>query len=108
MSRKFLLDAKQILDKQFHIDLQGYSTKEVDSFLDMIINDYQEYDGLVKELGEHLNKYEEENQMLKKKIALLEKQVEDQEQLDNEDASLYDNLDIIKRISRLEKEVFKK
>lgn len=107
MSRKFNLTAKEILDQRFHVDMKGYSIKEVDMFLDKIIADYQEYDEFIDELGTHLKKYEEENIKLKREINALRKQCEEVN-VDNSEYNNYDNLDIIKRISNLEKAVFKK
>jgi DivIVA domain-containing protein len=41
MSGKVNLDLQTILDKQFDIDFKGYSPDEVDSFLDLVMEDYQ-------------------------------------------------------------------
>ena len=41
---QYQLDAKKILDKEFHVDLKGYSPSEVDEFLDLVISDYQLYE----------------------------------------------------------------
>lgn len=58
MSTQYQLDAKTILDKQFHVDLKGYNPQEVDEFLDMVISDYQAYDQTIQELGEKMRAYE--------------------------------------------------
>ncbi len=102
---QYQLDAKQILDKEFHIDLKGYSPSEVDEFLDMVISDYQLYEQTVKELGEKLRTYENQIDRLQEEIALLRSQGE---RPASEVSASSSQLDILKRLSRLEYEVFKK
>ncbi len=103
MDKKFELTTKDILDKEFHIDLKGYSANEVDSFLDLIIADYQTYEESIKGLGESLYRFEMENNSLKQRIRDLENQLQSK----NEAASgNSDNIDVLKRLSRLEQAVF--
>lgn len=103
MEKKYELNAKEILDKEFHIDLKGYCANEVDAFLDKVIADYQTYDETIKNLGESLYRFEMENKELKQKINALENQLQNKE----DSATSVDYLDVIKRLSRLEQEVFK-
>lgn len=105
MGRKFNLTAEEIYNQSFHVDLQGYSSKEVDEFLDLVISDYQKYDEMISELGNHLQTYEAENKRLQQELASLKSNLKE---VDDNSGLIYDNLDIIKRISNLEKEVFKK
>ena len=44
MEKRFKLKVEDVLNKQFNIDFKGYSSVEVDEFLDLVINDYQEYE----------------------------------------------------------------
>ena len=44
MSSKIKLDYLQILDKDFSVKPNGYDAKEVDLFLDTIIEDYKAYE----------------------------------------------------------------
>ena len=39
MAGKVNLDIQTILDKEFDIDLKGYSASEVDAFLDLVMED---------------------------------------------------------------------
>ena len=59
MEDKILLTTNDILEKEFKIDARGYRPQEVDKFLDVVINDYTEYDKLISryenELKEALN-----------------------------------------------------
>ena len=104
MEKRFNLSMKEILEKEFHIDLKGYNANEVDSFLDFVISDYQNYDELLTQSREHLTKFEEENRRLKNRISELEMQVSNKEAISSVPT---DNLDVLKRLSRLEKAVFK-
>ena len=48
MEKRFKLKVEDVLNKQFNIDFKGYSSVEVDEFLDLVINDYQEYDAMIE------------------------------------------------------------
>ena len=37
------LSPKKIVDKRFKVSMQGYNRKEVDAFLDQVIQDYENY-----------------------------------------------------------------
>lgn len=104
MNQKYNLDSKEIFDKQFHVDIKGYSATEVDAFLDLIIEDYSTYDQYVAELGAHLQRYEDENQRLRSRIVELESSL----QFEKEKKVSVDQVDLLKRISNLEEAVFKK
>lgn len=101
---RYNLTIKDILDKQFHVDMKGYATGEVDSFLDKIIEDYEAYGAYIEELGQHLHRYEDENKKLQAKIKELEAQLNYECDKQNQ----VDYVDLLKRISNLEAEVFKR
>lgn len=104
MENKFKLHAEDVLNKQFNIDFKGYSSSEVDEFLDMVISDYQEYDEKIRLLGERLQEYERQVSALRAKVVELEgKQGNSAEPL-----SQPGNIDILKRLTRLENEIFRK
>lgn len=104
MEKRFELSIQDILEKEFHIDLKGYNAHEVDVFLDSIINDYQSYEEYITSLGVNLKAYEEENRKLKQRISDLEIALQGQEVVSG---AHVDHLDVVKRLSRLETEVFK-
>ena len=83
---------------------EGYAPREVDEFLDKVIADYQTYDETIRELGESLQSYEHQVEQLKAKIAELEAKVG----AEGETMPPQSQVDILKRLSRLEYEVFKK
>lgn len=105
MEKRFKLTVEDVLEKQFNIDFKGYSSGEVDEFLDLIIADYQQYNKVIEELGDHLQEYEKQINSLKAKIVELEGK---QGAISVEGNIASGNVDILKRLSRLENEVFRR
>ncbi len=103
MEKRFKLTVEDVLEKQFNIDFKGYASGEVDEFLDLIISDYQQYNKMIEELGDHLQKYERQINALKAKIVELEGK-----QGANTSEVNISNVDILKRLTRLENEVFRR
>ncbi len=104
---KIYLTPKEILDKEFKIDAKGYRPQEVDKFLDMIIRDYTEFINIIKrsdkerkELLKEISDLKEENRILHDKLELANDT--------NNSNSGTSNVDILRRISQLEKVVFGK
>lgn len=105
MEKRFNLTVQDVLDKQFNVDFKGYSSVEVDEFLDLVIADYQEYDEMIAGLGDRLQEYEKQINTLKAKII----ELEGKQELVSDAAPLAgSNVDILKRLTRLENAVFKK
>lgn len=105
MEKRFNLTVQDVLDKQFNVDFKGYSSVEVDEFLDLVIADYQEYDEMIANLGDRLQEYEKQINTLKAKII----ELEGKQELAGDAAALSgSNVDILKRLTRLENAVFKK
>ena len=100
----FELTVQEILDKQFNIDFKGYNAQEVDEFLDLVIHDYQQYDEKLKECTDTLLKYENTIESLKNQISDLQSRLN----LQSEVSTNTSNLDVLRRLARLEAEVFKK
>ena len=101
---KIKLMPQDILEKSFKIDTRGYRLKEVDQFLDDIISDYEQFleiiNNLEKEkadlLGEIMNlKQELRNSKLNMEVAA-----------NNRASGEVTNVDIIRRLSQLEKMVY--
>ncbi|MGT2895865.1 cell division regulator GpsB [Streptococcus entericus] len=108
---------KDIFEQEFKVTMRGFDKAEVDEFLDNVINDYELF------LAE-IDSLKKENARLKAKL----KEVMDQQEantapytppLVTPDYPMYSepetftptsasNFDILKRISRLEREVFGK
>ena len=110
-----IFTAKDIFDQDFKREVRGYSKSEVDEFLDDVIKDYETYTALVKELRE-------ENRRLKEELAakpvekplLQSAQPVQSGQMAHSTVDSFSqmtsatNFDILKRLNRLEKEVFGK
>ena len=106
-NERIYLTPQDILDKEFKVDARGYRPQEVDKFLDMIIRDYTEYISIIKRLDKDLKDAASDNQKLKQEIRYLKEQLEIKNASENSNRGLT-NVDILKRISQLEKVVFGK
>lgn len=104
---KINLTPKKIYEQEFKTSIRGYDKTEVDEFLDDVIKDYTVYIALVKEL-------QEENAKLKAKATSAPASRPAYASATSEPSHATANIasasnyDILKRISRLEKEVFGK
>ena len=98
------LTPQDILDKEFKIDTRGYRTQEVDKFLDVIIGDYTKFIALVKRLDSEKKALIEDNLRLKKELREAQDKIE---LLKNTSSKEITNVDMLRRISMLEKAVFK-
>lgn len=87
------LNSKIILEKEFKKQMKGYNIEEVDKFLDIVMEDYDNFNKMIAEL-------QEENQRLKKELESMTKKPQAPQNLGNT------NFDILKRLSNLEKHVF--
>ncbi|MBR2767568.1 MAG: cell division regulator GpsB [Solobacterium sp.] len=106
MSGKVNLDLQTILDKQFDIDFKGYSPDEVDSFLDLVMEDYQTYQDITAELNQKIAELERTNASLRAKLIEEEGRTRAMENNTTPAAQGAANVDILKRLSRLEEQVF--
>ena len=93
----------------FYLTLKRYSALELDMFLDEIVEDYESFDESIQELSQAVMRYEEKIKELQQEIYTLQ----NENQSLNEKLSVaqssgsYDQVDILKRIARLEQAVFK-
>lgn len=100
---------KDIFEQEFKTSMRGYDKKEIDEFLDNVIQDYESYLTQIQELRE-------ENDRLKQQLAAKSKADAQSSYASSQAVSAQQtrvaqsatNFDILKRISRLEKEVFGK
>ena len=96
---RIVLSIQDILEKEFKIDARGYRLQEVDKFLDTIISDYNEYNKIIKELDNERIKLISENQALKQEVRNLKSSMEAVKFSEKE----ITNVDLIRRVSQLEK-----
>ncbi|MFQ8705837.1 MAG: cell division regulator GpsB [Thomasclavelia sp.] len=107
MEPKILLSPKKIVAKEFKVDFKGYNAEEVDHFLDMIVKDYEAFAAMLNASYDKIDQLEARLSEQKIKIAKLEREKALQD--DNIHAmeeNLSTNVDILKRLSLLEKVVF--
>ena len=103
---KIELSPQDILEKEFKIDTRGYRLKEVDQFLDTIIGDYEKFYTIINDLekekadllGEIMN-LKQELRNLKANAEIIGK---------NNDMPEVTNVDLLRRLSKLEKMVYGK
>ncbi|BBH26043.1 cell cycle protein GpsB [Intestinibaculum porci] len=105
MENKIKLSPKKILNKQFQIDFKGYNANEVDYFLDLIVADYENFAAMLNESYDEIESLQRENAALKQKISSLEAGAPTQN-AQNLEAKMAGNVDLLKRLSQLEKEVY--
>ena len=97
MSIEWNLTAKNIYEKEFKKSRKkGYSEDDVNDYLDLIIEDYMKLDKLLTKLKE----LEIENQNLKIKVEALKNSSREEKPVQ------VTNVDILKRLSKLEIAVF--
>ena len=101
---KITLMPQDILEKDFKIDTRGYRLKEVDQFLDVIIEDYEKF-------LEIINNLEKEKADLLAEIMNLKQELRNsklsvQVASDSVSRGEVTNVDILKRLSQLEKMVY--
>ena len=100
---KITLMPQDILEKEFKIDTRGYRLKEVDQFLDTIINDYEQFLNIINDLEKEKTDLLSEIMNLKQELRNSKLSMEVAR---NSDTGEITNVDIIKRLSQLEKLVY--
>lgn len=98
---KRFLTAREILEKDFKIDARGYRPQEVDQFLDLVIKDYVDFEATTKRLVTEIKALESDNAKLKSEIRNLKASLD----IANSNKGVT-NVDLLKRISDLEKVVY--
>jgi len=96
---RIALTMQDILEKEFKIDARGYRLQEVDKFLDIIIKDYNEYNNIIRSLEKDKKLLLEENQVLRNEVRNLKSSIEAAKIGEKE----ITNVDLLRRISQLEK-----
>ena len=99
---KLFLTPEEILNKEFKIDARGYRMQEVDKFLDMVIRDYTEFLRTIKKLEKDNLDLIEDNKKLQKEYRKLKSAIS----ASSEGANA--NVDVLRRLSNLEKIVYGK
>ena len=106
---EFNLTSDAILEKNFKIDTRGYRLKEVDQFLDLVIADYEHFYTIIRNLEKEKEDSLEQIINLKQEIRNLKTNAEIFKSTASNTVSTTGNttnLDVLKRLSRLEKVVY--
>ena len=103
MANQPKLTAEQIYKKEFNIEFKGYSVLEVDSMLDEIITDYQLFQAQLNAQTGMIDQLQRSNSALQNKIIELQGRLE-AAQSENP----IQQTDLLKRLAKLEHEVYKK
>ena len=108
-NEKIYLTPQDILNKEFKKDTMGYRPQEVDRYLDMVIRDYTEFINIIKKLQTENAQLSSDNEKLKLEYMRLKNIVDSANSGTITAASgAYNNVDLLKRISNLEKTVYGK
>lgn len=100
---KIALTPQEILEKEFKIDTRGYRLKEVDQFLDTIIGDYEQFFSIINNLEKEKADLLAEVMNLKQELRITKNKASFAK---NNETGEITNLDIMRRLSRLEKMVY--
>lgn len=101
---KLKLNSEIIVDKEFDIDIKGYSAKQVDMFLDIVYEDYETFEKIIEEYENKIKALEAQNEKIKQDLdSTLKNQTVTNEMVSTEKVN---TLDILKRLSKLEQEVY--
>ena len=99
---KITFTPHDIYVKEFKIDTRGYRLKEVDQFLDIVIEDYEKFLNIINGLEKEKADLLAEIMNLRQELRNSQMSMEIAKSNENTDVS---NVDIIKRLSQLEKVV---
>ena len=100
---------KKLLLAFLFVETKGYSANEVDSYLDIVKEDYLNFQSMLNDSYDEIESLQKENSALRRKLNELLR--ERQEQRDNVrvmEENLNNNVDVLRRISQLEREVYQK
>ena len=107
MENKLYLSQKDIFEKEFKHRAGGYDPQDVDKFLDMINKDYGTLLNSIKDQKMEIEDLQDENAVLKQEIRYLNEHLE-VKKIQEEQKVAPNNVDLLRRISNLEKVVFGK
>lgn len=111
MALHLKLDSNKILHKQFEGNKPGYNALQVDSFLDVVMNDYQTMEQYEEASEKKIKELTDLNTMLNERLTKEEAQLvtlnEKMKNIKSNDKASYNNIDLLKRISALETALYK-
>ena len=100
------LTDQTIFNKSFNVEFKGYSTLEVDTFLDQVILDYQYFQFELKKMQDTMQSLQQQNASLQARLIEAEGKL-GLFQSTQESVPLSQS-DLLKRLAKLEQEVYHK
>lgn len=104
---RIMLTVKDIFEKEFKLDTRGYRPQEVDKFLDLVMRDYEEFISIHKELESEIKELTNDNIKLKQEIRSLRMKLDVLKESADSDSGT-NSVDVLKRLSNLEKIIYGK
>lgn len=98
------LNEQTIYNKEFNVEFKGYSTLEVDTFLDQVILDYQYFNFELQKAKEIIQQLQQQNALLQSKLIEAQGKAN---ALSSTDTNM-NQVDLLKRLAKLEQEVYNK
>jgi len=98
------LNEQAIFSKEFNVEFKGYSTLEVDTFLDQVILDYQYFNFELQKAKEIIQQLQQQNALLQSKLIEAQGKASVLNNVDNN----VNQVDLLKRLAKLEQEVYNK
>jgi DivIVA domain-containing protein len=98
------LNEQAIYNKEFNVEFKGYSTLEVDTFLDQVILDYQYFNFELQKAKEIIQQLQQQNALLQSKLIEAQGKANVLSNVDNN----INQVDLLKRLAKLEQEVYNK
>lgn len=102
---QIILTKKDILEKDFKVDTRGFRPQEVDKFLDIVIQDYDAFNKIIRDLELENKELIDENLRLKQEIRSLKLKFDTIKESHTSDVT---NSDLLRRLSNLEKVIYGK
>jgi len=99
------LTPDDILEKDFKIDTRGYRLKEVDQYLDIIISDYEQFAKMIRALEDEKEDLQNQIMELKQELRNAKASID---LAKNSESKEVTNIDVMRRLSQLEKIVYGK
>ena len=104
MANQPKLSAEQIFKKEFNIEFKGYSILEVDTMLDDVISDYQTFQNQMNAQMNMIDQLQRSNSNLQNKLIELQGRLD----ASQSETPVIQQIDLLKRLAKLEQEVYKK
>lgn len=107
---KLKLNSQDLLTKKFIGNVKGYDMDEVDQFLDIILEDYKNFESVLSETNNKINVLKRDNESLKSQIRKKDLEISAQKSkniyLNKDKSGSIDNLELLKRCSTYEKKLY--